>query len=86
MRRAPGGRHFYFRDAAARRTGGLSRLLISERHDADGGFRVDAFAYGDFSAATLAEMTVRIVVGNDPFTHTNMWIQHPRGWALDFSP
>lgn len=76
---------FLFRDPTARRLGGLGRLSFTERHDADGGFRVDVVAYGDFSStATLASMTLKIVVGDDPFHITTTWDQKSYGWAVDF--
>jgi hypothetical protein len=86
VRQAPGGRRFYFRDPTARLLGGVERLFITQRFDGIGGYRVDAVLHGDLSLATLAEMTVRIVIGNDPFVNTSVWLEHAYGWSVDFPP
>jgi hypothetical protein len=83
---ASGGQRVIYRNPAARSAGGLARVQIQPRHDANEGFRVDVLAYGDLSAATLADMTTIIAVGNDGFFNTGTWTQRSYGWAFDFAP
>jgi len=79
-------KRYIYRNPAARTAGGLYRVTISERHDANEGFRVDLLAYGDLSAATLADMTTIIAVGGDGFFNSGPWNQLKHGWSLDFAP
>jgi hypothetical protein len=82
LRAAPGGKKFTYRDARAIRDGGIAQLVISQRNDGPGGYRVDVAAYNDLSLATEAEMTIRIVVGDDVFTNTSLWTEKRLGWIV----
>ena len=81
-----GGKRFIFRNLAARKTGGLFRVQIAERHDGPGGYRVDVLAYGDLSAATLPDMTTIIAVGPNGFFDNSPWDPRNHGWSHDFMP
>jgi hypothetical protein len=38
--------------------------------------------YGDLSAATLANMSLQVVIGDDAFLNQSTWAKTPRGWVL----
>jgi len=80
------GRKWAFRDPSAQVLGGIVRLTITRRTDANGGYRVDALVREDLSLATLAEMTTRIAIGGDQFNRTDTWLARHYGWAVDFPP
>jgi cysteine-rich repeat protein len=61
---------------------GIARLSIAKTQG--GPYVVNILAYGDFSAATLPDMTVQFVVGDDAFQNTGTWKQVSYGWRLDF--
>ena len=86
MRGLAGGGRVVYRNPAARRAGGVSRVQIAQRKDGPGGYRVDVVAHGDLSAATLAEMTVFLAIGDDGFFDTSTWNPRPSGWSHDFMP
>ena len=80
------GRRWALRNPAARTTGGLFRVLITQRNDGAGGYRVDVVAYGDLSAATTPDMSLFLVVGDDGFFDAGPWTQRVYGWSRDFAP
>lgn len=86
IRGTANGRKFTFTDPTARVLGGIQRLTITKRNDANDGYRVDAVVHEDLSLATLAEMTTRISIGGDSFNHTDVWLTRNYGWAVDFPP
>jgi hypothetical protein len=86
MRELAGGKRVVYRNPAARRAGGISRVQITQRNDAPGGYRVDVVAHGDLSSATLDEMTVFLLLGDDGFFDTSTWSPRRSGWAHDFVP
>lgn len=86
LKEAAGGRRAIYRNPSARLTGGLFRVQIAQRNDPAGGYRVDIVAYGDMSSATLPEMTVFLLVGDDAFFTSDPWIERRNGWVVDFLP
>jgi hypothetical protein len=81
-----GGKRYIYRNPAARTAGGLFRVQIAQRKDANEGYRVDLLAYADLTAATEAEMTTFLVVGDDGFFDTSTWLARNDGWVVDFQP
>lgn len=78
------GKKFRFTDKGARRgtgiRGGVSRVEVSQAPN--GGIRVNVEAFADLTAATLAEMTVQVTIGDDAVAYTEIWQQKPYGWYL----
>jgi cysteine-rich repeat protein len=60
---------------------GLGKVMIYKRSNA---YSVYITAYGDLSAATLPDMTIQLVVGNDVFQNTGTWKPKSYGWKLEF--
>lgn len=81
-----GGKRFSYRNTAARSAGGLFRVQIAPRHDGAQGYRVDILAYGDFSSATLPDMSTIIAVGMSGFFDNSPWTPRQHGWSIDFPP
>ena len=79
-----GGKKYTYRNTAARTAGGLFRVQIAERKDANEGYRVDVLAYGDLSGATSPDITTFIAVGDDGFFDNSVWVQRSYGWSVDF--
>lgn len=79
-----GGRKFVYKDKAAKASGGIFTATLQERSDSVGGYIVSVKAYGDLSAATLADMTTQIVIGTSPFFDNSTWEQTSRGWKQSF--
>lgn len=79
------GSKYLFTDKRARRgqgiRGGLSRVEISPTTNGSG-TRVNVEAFGNLDAATLAQMTVEITVGDDAIAYTSTWEQTSYGWYL----
>lgn len=86
MKDTNGGRRAFYRNAAARTSGGIYQVTIAQRHDAIGGYRVDVRAYGDLSGATSGDITTAITIGDDLFSNTSTWLPQQDGWAVDFAP
>ncbi len=78
-----GRRYWTFRVPGARKAGGLSLVRVTPRSDVPGTYKVDVRAYGDFTAATLAEMTIAVTIGDDPFSNTTTWTQTSNGWVVN---
>jgi len=84
----PSGKRWSFKDDTARIDGvgtrngiGGARLKRSSIHGlAYAGFILTV--YGDFSAATLPEMTTQIVIGDDTASETAAWLPLKNGWKL----
>jgi hypothetical protein len=79
-----GGKKFTYRNAAARKTGGLFRVQIGARKDASEGYRVDVLAYGDLSGVTSPNITTFVGVGNRGFFDNSVWTPRRYGWSVDF--
>lgn len=77
------GRSLVFKDLAAKKglgtRGGLA-LVKLQAVPKTGALRVTIEAYGDMSAATLAEMTLAITVGDDANAVTDVWEARAFGW------
>ena len=58
---------------------GLFRVDISEVPKV-GGWRVNLQAFADLSAATLAEMTLEVTLGDDVIGRTDVWEAKKFGW------
>lgn len=86
LRDTNGGKRTLYRNPAAKRTGGLYSVLITPRHDASEGYRVDIRAYGDFTPPATDDITTFIAIGNDPFFDSRAWTKRQDGWAVDFTP
>jgi uncharacterized repeat protein (TIGR01451 family) len=76
------GRQLKFRDrnAASAVEGGIGIFRVSP-HRTDG-YRVKVEAYGDLSAATLADMTIEILFGLETYQNSATWMSTPKGWRL----
>ena len=79
------GDAYTYRNNSARQTGGIGFVKLAQRDGLPNTFKIDiqAFDAGLESKATLPDMTVRFMVGPDPFSTTNTWIQKPNGWLLN---
>lgn len=86
LRDTNGGKRTLYRNPAAKKTGGLYSVLITPRHDAIEGFRVDIRAYGNFTPPATDVITTFIAIGNDPFFDTRTWSPRHDGWSVDFTP
>lgn len=65
--------------------GGIYQLKLKERPDAnpqDGLWRVKIRAFADLDLATLADMTVQVIVGNEAFERSATWTQTKKGWRV----
>lgn len=87
VKKSGGKGRFKFRDRFAKKglgtSDGLSRVGIRPRAFSGVDYIVFSLrAYGDLSAATLADMTTQVVVGNDVGSLSATWKQRPNGWRL----
>ncbi len=76
------GRALVFKDRTAK-TGGIRdgiALVKLQAVPKTGAMRVTIQAYGDMSAATEADMTLAITVGDDANSVTSTWIAKAFGW------
>jgi uncharacterized repeat protein (TIGR01451 family) len=71
---------FVDRNAASAAQGGIGIFRISP-HRTDG-HRVKVVAYGDLSAATLADMTIEILFGLETYQNSATWMRTSNGWRL----
>lgn len=84
--RALSGGRWAYNNPTARKTGGLSAVRIWPRRTPTGSYRVNAFYWGDLSAATESTMTTLVRIDDDLFTDTAAWNQTQHGWSYDFLP
>lgn len=77
------GKKFQFVDRAARKGlgahDGLFKVEVAAAQ-ADLGTRVTIQAYADLSAATLADMTITITIGDDSVQRADVWTTKAYGW------
>ena len=77
------GKKFQFIDRAARKGlgthDGLFKVEVAAAQ-ADAGTRVTIQAYGDLGAATLADMTITITIGDDTVQRADVWLTKAYGW------
>lgn len=74
------GRSFEYRNENARLGGGISRLSL--RRLRAHLWHIAVIAHGDMAGATLAPMTLYMVIGNDTFLSKNVWSKREFGWLL----
>jgi len=74
------GNAFVYRNDAARETGGISRVTLRRKKAHE--WRITVIAHGVMPAATLANMTIYLVIGNDSFLTKNVWSAREFGWLL----
>lgn len=74
------GNSFVYRDDAARQSGGISRVTLRRKQAHQ--WRVTVIAHGDLAGASLAQMTIYLVIGNDTFLTKNVWTRRQFGWIL----
>lgn len=74
-----GPRKFQYRNANARLAGGFSRVTLKKKGTS---YRLTAIAHGNMAAATTAQMTVEIAIGDDTFATINPWSKREFGWLL----
>ena len=74
------GRSFVYRNPAARQIGGISRVTLrrNQAHE----WRITVIAHGDLAGASLAQMAIYVVIGNDTFLTKNVWTRRQFGWIL----
>lgn len=77
---SPNGKRFKYRDKNARKLGGIGRVQIILRPN--GNYRVDMEVYGNFAAATLADMVLQLTLGDDSFANASTWLQTVNGWNM----
>jgi hypothetical protein len=73
----PFNRKHKFRNRAAKTEGGFADFSFHPHRE---GYRIKLTAYGDLSAATLADMTVEVYFGGSQFLHSATWDKTKRGW------
>lgn len=73
----PWGRKHKFRNREAKDEGGFADFQFFPHRE---GYRIKLSAYGDLSAATLADMTVEVYFGGQQFVHSATWVRTKRGW------
>jgi hypothetical protein len=76
------GRAWRYRDRTGVRNG--IRALTTSPRKRDGVWRLSLSVTGDFSAATLAEMTVTVEAAGMTVPKTSLWTQVPDGWQTFF--
>ncbi|MBM4247052.1 MAG: hypothetical protein FJ148_25205 [Deltaproteobacteria bacterium] len=74
------GNAFVYRNDAARDTGGISRVTLRRKKAHE--WRITVIAHGIMPGATLANMTIYLVIGNDTFVTKNVWSAREFGWLL----
>jgi hypothetical protein len=74
-----------FRNADARRTGGIAFVKISRRDGMSNAYKIDIQAFDPAleMRATVPTMTVKFTLGIEEFETTNIWTQKPNGWLLN---
>jgi hypothetical protein len=77
---AVGNGKFQYRDEAARQLGGFSRVTL--RSLGGNVWRITVIAHGDLSNATVAPMTLVLLLGDDSFKTKNSWSVREFGWLL----
>lgn len=78
----PRGASWFYRDAAARQTGGFFKVKITPRTDPTG-YRIDVQGFGDMSSATDPVMTVTANMCGVTASTTDTWAQQPSGWLAN---
>jgi cysteine-rich repeat protein len=83
----PNGRTWQFLDGTVFDGGGgirngLRFVRMSDR--ADGLWRFSIRAFTNLDAATEAEMTLQVIIGNEAFQKTGTWRQRGDDWLVDF--
>jgi hypothetical protein len=77
------GKKFQLVDRAAKKGmgayDGLFKVEVAAAQ-ADAGTRVTIQAYADLSAATLADMTITITLGDDTVQRADIWLPKAYGW------
>jgi len=89
-KKAGGKGRFKFRDRLAKKglgtSDGLSRVSIRPRTFSGVDYLVFSVrSYDDLSAATMADMTTQVVLGNDVGSLSATWTERPNGWRLSVS-
>lgn len=74
------GNSFVYRNEAARQTGGISRVTLRRKQAHQ--WRITVIAHGDLAGASLAQMAIYVVIGNDTFLTKNVWTRRQFGWIL----
>jgi cysteine-rich repeat protein len=79
------GRKYQFADAGVFTGGGIRNglRLVRMSQRSDGLWRFSIRAFTDLSAATEAEMTMQVVIGNDAFQKTATWTPRGNGWSVN---
>lgn len=81
----PVGRTFRFVDRSVPKgpgiRDGVKRLQLSQRPD--GLWRFEMKAFGDLSAADMAEMTVHMTTDGNEYEVTAVWDERGNGWSCE---
>lgn len=72
----------YTNPAARQTTGGFGKVKLYFTPDGQN-LRLYAQAYGDLSAATLADMTLTVTLGDDTVVSTATWNPTSNGWIFN---
>ena len=79
------GTRFTYKNDAAKKSGGIRLVNLKRKDDGIGeGFQLEIKAYGDFSSATLAEMTTLVNIGTSPFFDVGDWTKKKKSWRRKF--
>ncbi len=81
----PKGKNYHYKDKAAKLTGGILLAKVKYKFlkgQLNMNFRVKA--YGDFSSATVSQMTFRVSVDNQGGYLRGDWTGSKNGWKLFF--
>ena len=73
------GAFYLTRDPEAKRSGGIALIRVVLRPDR--AVVVSLQAFGDLSAATLADMTLRLTVGGETYAASGRWRRRGSGWT-----
>ncbi len=79
-----GETRWVLRDPAARLNGGIFSASLKREETSDGTvLRFVIVAFGEFSAATDASMSIEIAIGDDAAVHTTDWTSLGSGWRVE---
>jgi hypothetical protein len=77
-----GGYYRYTNPAARLNAGGFAKVKLYYTPDRQN-LRLYAQAFGDLSAATLADMTLTVTLGDDTVVTTGIWNPTSSGWVFN---
>jgi hypothetical protein len=73
------GAVYLARDPEAARSGGIALLRVARRPN--GSLDIALKAFGDLSAATVADLTVELTIGGESYSAAATWRPRANGWS-----